>query len=34
MKERIQLTANKTGLSSEFLASRRQINQLISMVFG
>lgn len=34
LKEQIQLTANKTGLSSELLASRRQINQLISVVWG
>lgn len=34
LKAYIQLTANMTGLSSELLASRRQINQLISVFWG
>lgn len=34
LKEHIQLTETKTGLSSELLAARRQINQLISAVWG
>ncbi len=34
LKEQIQLTASKTGLSVELLASRRQINHLISVAWG
>ncbi|RLR18319.1 ribonuclease D [Sodalis-like symbiont of Bactericera trigonica] len=34
LKEQIQLTAAKTGLSGELLASRRQINHLISVMWG
>ncbi|MBT9433050.1 ribonuclease D [Candidatus Sodalis endolongispinus] len=34
LKEQIQLTATKTGLSGELLASRRQINHLISVAWG
>lgn len=34
LKEQIQLTANKTGLSSELLASQRQINQLTQRGLG
>lgn len=34
LKEKIQLTANNIGLNRELLASRRQINQLISIVWG
>lgn len=34
LKEQILLTANQTGISSELLASRRQINQLICVIWG